>query len=1444
MLCTVLVFYHTIFQMPLLEVLIRAIFTVPSASEASQVQVFVTFFSKLQLKNRLLNQIQRIFGIFSLQYLFNLPDSKRQTLKIEIEYEFALFVLTTIIENSSNETFSNQQAQGQLLDIIISHIENCDDELCICSEIENFFELMKYKEFENKEVVSLVLEDRKKYKKIIDEQGLIGSVSNFTQLVNQKSNQVSTHLQMLNEIDILSKKDQSEDKLNKAFQRNENDEGEYFIKIDKLNKRFSYLSDLLCTGMMTFWKEIEKTDVEMDLLLKMSDKIAENIRETHQIFKQIEQTAIMKDYQIYFQYAVIQLHVFNDIYMYETYIGKMKSLIEYAKMFERNDKSDFKTEYQNYLIVDANGQKFGQVIQMNKNFMTFLDYEFKEERSFKIDDMMPTLICEKHNLFLDRYNKTGQSLVLNQKICLFFKKRSGYVVPAEVLIKFHYSAEHQYIFLSMVKPIYEMKPFNSSSENIRKKVDNVLVDLNFQQFKHGRKPRYIGGILYEDIHMLEMVELIEDNENIRSSFFLRDQEIRFKVKTRIFEERYCGGALDINIFCMVIMDETMEDFSQIPSLLKIKANHEKSRFGKTIISSEQQLKQSYEDNPQEDNESIASSMNSTNTSQVEYKSMNYLTSQKTPRSLKIMFQLAFVLYLVLLVIPSISLGINILRQSQSELDIHVVQLACQRLNQVSKQVLYARSLLNMQNNKALQMTSIYPNRFENLKQIQSIYIDELRGTQSEIQNSRFQKSSQFMKYIEEESVQLYFLNSLNNYFMKREKVDLAINLYIARLSEFNQMNQSQYQGNLSIFTLNPNNSLNYRPTQDEQSIYFLIENGIKGILSSVGITINYFVKDAEDHSKQNISSTEIVTIVSIITIMVVGIIFTPIFSKSEIRRYLAIKFFLNLDQFVVQQMKRNVDHCQTILDEKKQNHVSQEYQKFMKEIKSIKIESDFHKGKSQNQDHNKLVVPREQLQFKMMTNYMINNTFLEQQQIQDYEKQKLRLTLGKNRNYNIDFKDLSEMQSDSLISMNSSLFGGQKLLAAEQGRKNTQQTKDINIFQADNHNQQDNIKKQFRPSNVDQTYTPQYTSAPNIGNSAPNIFISRVQSELNQQSLSDSSLSQSIVSSQYYKSIVLPESKNLEETHNKQILPTVTAQEIKSNEIDKKMLKILMKVKRSKLLMFATSIFIILILSGYFVITFFMAINTFDTSAEVNGKLKAIFQRGSCLDITINFYRETLIRQELIQFEGVNYTSGIDFMFDKCQLQEKEYNRLRVDDLSYLAFALPILNKIESKEFCDYVFKDTYKQQNQLCKTSLKGIFKKGFSNGINYIYNTLFKNTIQIKAALLQKDKETIIQMMKDPFVVEIIDINYLVLDPAFKMIQDSTRDSVLKHIQKLLSNFIVAFVVFISMLTLSLLVLIFYGFKRLRHSMSNTNIILRVIPYEAISKDERDEIRNFFDQ
>ena len=84
---------------------------------------------------------------------------------------------------------------------------------------------------------------------------------------------------------------------------------------------------------------------------------------------------------------------------------------------------------------------------------------------------MPRLIREKHPEFINRYNKTGQSFILNNKTAMFVKKSNGLVVPVELYIKFHFSLEYEYTFLAIITPLSEMAPF---SNGVRYNINQLM----------------------------------------------------------------------------------------------------------------------------------------------------------------------------------------------------------------------------------------------------------------------------------------------------------------------------------------------------------------------------------------------------------------------------------------------------------------------------------------------------------------------------------------------------------------------------------------------------------------------------------------------------------------------------------------------------------------------------------------------------------------------------------------------------------------------------------------------------------------------------------------------------------------------------------------------------------------------------------------------------------
>jgi hypothetical protein len=124
--------------------------------------------------------------------------------------------------------------------------------------MENFYELLRLRQLHNQEVFPLMRSERKRYKKIIDDQGLIGTVSNITDVTLKTNSTESTVQRDQNNQNVLDRHAEDEDGLeNSKSKDSEDDEAKkvqqaakkkrnatvYKINIDETKHRF--LSELL-----------------------------------------------------------------------------------------------------------------------------------------------------------------------------------------------------------------------------------------------------------------------------------------------------------------------------------------------------------------------------------------------------------------------------------------------------------------------------------------------------------------------------------------------------------------------------------------------------------------------------------------------------------------------------------------------------------------------------------------------------------------------------------------------------------------------------------------------------------------------------------------------------------------------------------------------------------------------------------------------------------------------------------------------------------------------------------------------------------------------------------------------------------------------------------------------------------------------------------------------
>jgi hypothetical protein len=109
--------------------------------------------------------------------------------------------------------------------------------------------------------------------------------------------------------------------------------GSYFIKMNNLYKTFDQSIEELCSTVVSFWRQFDRTSLDVLSAKSLGSRIAHGIKEVFRVFQDLEQIKMSKDYNLYFKFAITQLHILNDPAAYDLYIGKMKSILEINKIY-------------------------------------------------------------------------------------------------------------------------------------------------------------------------------------------------------------------------------------------------------------------------------------------------------------------------------------------------------------------------------------------------------------------------------------------------------------------------------------------------------------------------------------------------------------------------------------------------------------------------------------------------------------------------------------------------------------------------------------------------------------------------------------------------------------------------------------------------------------------------------------------------------------------------------------------------------------------------------------------------------------------------------------------------------------------------------------------------------------------------------------------------------
>ena len=89
----------------------------------------------------------------------------------------------------------------------------------------------------------------------------------------------------------------------------------------------------------------------------------------------------------------------------------------------------------------------------------------------------------------------------------------------------------------------------------------------------------------------------------------------------------------------------------------------------------------------------------------------------------------------------------------------------------------------------------------------------------------------------------------------------------------------------------------------------------------------------------------------------------------------------------------------------------------------------------------------------------------------------------------------------------------------------------------------------------------------------------------------------------------------------------------------------------------------------------------------------------------------------------------------------------------------------------------------------------------------------------------------LADPLMIEVVDTKSKMLNPTLDKLNTLSMTSVINYVNLLVNNSLIAFVVFSIVMTGCMLALILGGFTQARRDMTNTDIVIRIIPFHTLS-------------
>ncbi|KAL4483204.1 hypothetical protein ABPG74_019230 [Tetrahymena malaccensis] len=227
---------------------------------------------------------------------------------------------------------------------------------------------------------------------------------------------------------------------------------ESYVVIEEIKKFFNYrLQDMIRLKQFYFEKLIQGFTSLNDLYQEQKNIIKKCMvfKNKVEAFYQFHQNSPHLSKLLTIFYAVLFQDLKKALFLENKLKDSLKKVDYYTSWYTI---SGLEILQGNVATVIAHFRtKVGKILKYSASAPVFFGYKKLEFDSLQsVNDVMPQIIGEKHDLFLERFIDQGQSKILRQYRQTLAKNKKGFIFPIKLYINYFFELHNDFIFSSLI----------------------------------------------------------------------------------------------------------------------------------------------------------------------------------------------------------------------------------------------------------------------------------------------------------------------------------------------------------------------------------------------------------------------------------------------------------------------------------------------------------------------------------------------------------------------------------------------------------------------------------------------------------------------------------------------------------------------------------------------------------------------------------------------------------------------------------------------------------------------------------------------------------------------------------------------------------------------------------------------------------------------------------